>query len=82
MKIRNKRLRDLASFVFTIYYLFVAEQADEKVRKIRAVLTVDHMRIAWNKPTRHNRPVPAAGIAGAGSLRAGNKEKRRESRLG
>jgi acetyl esterase/lipase len=51
MKIRNRRLRDLASFVFTIYYLFVAEQADEKVRKIRAVLTVDHMRIAWNKPT-------------------------------
>ena len=51
MKIRNKRLRDLASFVFTIYYLFVAEQADEKVRKIRAVLTVDHMRVAWNKPT-------------------------------
>ena len=51
MKIRNKKLRDLASFVFTIYYLFVAEQADEKVRKIRAVLTVDHMRVAWNKPT-------------------------------
>jgi acetyl esterase/lipase len=51
MKIRNKRLRDLASLVFTIYYLFAAEQADEKVRKIRAVLTVDHMRIAWNKPT-------------------------------
>ena len=51
MKIRNRRLRDLASFVFTIYYLFAAEQADEKVRKIRAVLTIDHMRIAWNKPT-------------------------------
>lgn len=51
MKIRNKALRDLASFVFSIYYLFVAEQADEKVRKIRAVLTVDHMRVAWNKPT-------------------------------
>jgi acetyl esterase/lipase len=51
MKVRNRRLRDLASFVFAIYYLFVAEQADEKVRKIRAVLTVDHMRIAWNKPT-------------------------------
>jgi acetyl esterase/lipase len=51
MKIRNRRLRDLASFIFTIYYLFAAEQADEKVRKIRAVLTIDHMRIAWNKPT-------------------------------
>lgn len=51
MKIRNKRLRDFASFVFAIYYLFAAEQADEKVRKIRAVLTVDHMRVSWNKPT-------------------------------
>ena len=51
MKIRNKRIRDLASIVFTIYYLIAAEQADEKVRKVRAVLTVDHLRVAWNKPT-------------------------------
>lgn len=50
MKIRNKKLRDLASIVFTIYYLIAAEQADEKVRKIRAVMTVDHLRVAWNKP--------------------------------
>jgi acetyl esterase/lipase len=50
MKIRNKRLRDLASIVFTVYYLIAAEQADEKVRKIRAVMTVDHLRVAWNKP--------------------------------
>ena len=50
MKIRNKRLRDLASIVFTVYYLVAAEQADEKVRKIRAVMTVDHLRVAWNKP--------------------------------
>ncbi|KAL9622304.1 MAG: hypothetical protein Q9160_003315 [Pyrenula sp. 1 TL-2023] len=50
MKIRNKRLRDLASMVFSAYYLIAAEQADEKVRKVRATLTVDHMRVAWNKP--------------------------------
>ena len=50
MKIRNKRVRDLASIIFTIYYLIAAEQADEKVRKVRAVLTVDHLRVAWNKP--------------------------------
>lgn len=50
MKIRNKKLRDLASIVFTVYYLIAAEQADEKVRKVRAVLTVDHLRVAWNKP--------------------------------
>ncbi|KAF7505030.1 hypothetical protein GJ744_001484 [Endocarpon pusillum] len=50
MKIRNKKLRDIASIVFTVYYLIAAEQADEKVRKIRAVMTVDHLRVAWNKP--------------------------------
>ena len=51
MKIRNKKIRDLASILFTVYYLVAAEQADEKVRKIRAVLTVDHMRVSWNKGT-------------------------------
>lgn len=44
-------MRDLASIVFTVYYLIAAEQADEKVRKVRAVLTVDHMRVSWNKST-------------------------------
>jgi acetyl esterase/lipase len=51
MRIRNKPFRDLASIICTVYYLIAAEQADEKVRKVRAVLTVDHLRVAWNKPT-------------------------------
>lgn len=51
MRIRNKKIRDLASIIFTLYYLVAAEQADEKVRKVRAVLTVDHMRVSWNKST-------------------------------
>lgn len=51
MRIKNKSIRDLASIIFTAYYLIAAEQADEKVRKVRAVLTVDHMRVAWNKGT-------------------------------
>ncbi|KIV89157.1 hypothetical protein PV10_08749 [Exophiala mesophila] len=49
MRIRNKKLKDLASIIFTVYYLIAAEQADEKVRKVRAVLTVDHLRVSWNK---------------------------------
>ena len=49
MKIRNKWLRDLASIVFTFYYLIAAEQADEKVRKVRGTLTVEHLRVSWNK---------------------------------
>ena len=51
MRIRKKWMRDLASIVFTFYYLIAAEQADEKVRKVRAMLTVDHMRVSWNKGT-------------------------------
>ena len=51
MKIRRKWLRDLASIVFTVHYLIAAEQADEKVRKVRGMLTVDHLRISWNKTT-------------------------------
>ncbi len=51
MKIRRKWLRDLASIVFTAHYLFAAEQADEKVRKVRGTLTVEHLRCSWNKTT-------------------------------
>lgn len=51
MRIRNKRLRDLASIAFSVFYLFAAEQADEKVRKVRGTLTVDHLRVSWNKGT-------------------------------
>lgn len=51
MKIKNKWLRDVASMVFSVYYLFAAEQADEKVRKVRGVLTVEHLRVSWHKST-------------------------------
>lgn len=50
MRIQNKKLRDFCSILFTCYYLLAAEQADEKVRKVRSVMTVDHMRVSWNKP--------------------------------
>lgn len=51
MKIRKKWLRDLASLVFTVHYLVAAEQADEKVRKVRSMITVEHLRVSWNKST-------------------------------
>lgn len=51
MKIRKKWLKDLASMVFSIYYLVAAEQADEKVRKVRGLLTVEHLRVSWQKST-------------------------------
>ncbi|TGZ81327.1 alpha/beta-hydrolase [Ascodesmis nigricans] len=49
MKIRKKWLRDICSLVFSGYYLIAAEQADEKVRRVRATITVDHLRVSWDK---------------------------------
>ena len=37
--------------LFTVYYLIAAEQADEKVRKIRGTLTIEHLRVSWEKST-------------------------------
>ncbi|KAL2113123.1 hypothetical protein VUR80DRAFT_5202 [Thermomyces stellatus] len=51
MRIRSRRLRDLASIVFSVFYLFAAEKADEKVRKVRGMITVEHLRVSWNKGT-------------------------------
>jgi len=57
MRIRRKWLRDICSIIFSAYYLVAAERADEKVRKVRGMLTLDHLRVSWNKP---NTPYLAA----------------------
>ncbi|KAI5289221.1 hypothetical protein KEM52_000860, partial [Ascosphaera acerosa] len=49
MPLRRPWLREAASLLFSAYYLLAAERADEKVRKVRAALTVEHMRLSWNK---------------------------------
>ncbi|KAL2872756.1 CLN3 protein-domain-containing protein [Aspergillus lucknowensis] len=51
MKVRPNWLRDFASLGCTAYYLLAAEQADDKVRRVRATLTLEHMRVSWNKGT-------------------------------
>jgi acetyl esterase/lipase len=51
MKISNKRLRDIASILFSLYYLFATERAIEKVRKVRSMISVKHFRISCNKGT-------------------------------
>lgn len=51
MKIKRKWIRDIASLVFSVFYLIAAERADEKVRKVRAAVTVEHLRVSWNKGT-------------------------------
>jgi hypothetical protein len=51
MKIKNKRLRDICSILFSGYYLIAAEAGDEKVRRVRACITYEHLRVSWNKST-------------------------------
>ncbi|KAI8994631.1 Alpha/Beta hydrolase protein [Pilobolus umbonatus] len=42
-------LRQLLSIVFTGYYLVFADAAEEKVRRIRATISVEQMRVSWEK---------------------------------
>ncbi|KAJ3497990.1 hypothetical protein NLJ89_g10278 [Agrocybe chaxingu] len=49
MSIRPKWLRDLASIVFSFYYIIYAQEADEKLRRFRAVPTVEMLRTTWEK---------------------------------
>lgn len=51
MNIQPKWLRDIASLLFSFYYLIYAQEADEKLRKFRAFCTVDMMRATWHKTT-------------------------------
>ncbi|CAG8533405.1 7842_t:CDS:2 [Ambispora gerdemannii] len=49
MPIRPKFLKDIMSIVFSAYYLIFADQADEKTRRIRATVTVEHIRSSWER---------------------------------
>ncbi|WVQ98635.1 hypothetical protein IAU59_005765 [Kwoniella sp. CBS 9459] len=49
MNIRPKWLKDIASMLFTGYYLLWATEADEVLRKFRAVCSVEMLRVTWEK---------------------------------
>ncbi|BFZ54670.1 hypothetical protein PYCC9005_001707 [Savitreella phatthalungensis] len=51
MSVRPVWLREVLSLLFTGYYLVFANQADEKVRKIRATVTAEQLRNSWEKTT-------------------------------
>ncbi|KAJ2922205.1 hypothetical protein H1R20_g14895, partial [Candolleomyces eurysporus] len=51
MAIRPKWLRDFASIIFSVYYMIYAQEADEKLRRFRAVPTVEMLRVTWEKTT-------------------------------
>ncbi|KAH9935329.1 Alpha/Beta hydrolase protein [Fomitopsis serialis] len=55
MSIRPKFLKDLCSAVFAMYYLVYANEADEKLRKYRAVPTVEMLRTTGRRP-----PIPTS----------------------
>ncbi|KIJ67977.1 hypothetical protein HYDPIDRAFT_173697 [Hydnomerulius pinastri MD-312] len=49
MSIRPKWLKDFCSILFSIYYIIYANEADEKLRRFRAVPTVEMFRTTWEK---------------------------------
>lgn len=49
MTVRPKWLRDICSVLFSGYYLVWAHEADEKLRRYRAVCTVEMLRVTWEK---------------------------------
>ncbi|KAF9520305.1 hypothetical protein BS47DRAFT_1335907 [Hydnum rufescens UP504] len=51
MPIRPKFLRDIISVFLSGYYLVYAREADEKLRRFRALCTVEMLRTTWEKAT-------------------------------
>ncbi|KAJ4001591.1 Alpha/Beta hydrolase protein [Lentinula boryana] len=51
MSIRPKWLRDICALVFSAYYIAYPNEADEKLRRFRAVPTVEMLRYTWEKTT-------------------------------
>ncbi len=49
MNLRPIWLKDICSILFTGYYLIWATEADEKLRRFRALPTVEMLRVTWEK---------------------------------
>ncbi|ORZ23489.1 Alpha/Beta hydrolase protein [Absidia repens] len=55
MPLKPLWLRHVCSFLFSFYYLFFADDAEEKVRRVRATMSVEQMRVSWEKAA--NNPI-------------------------
>ncbi|QRV79558.1 carbohydrate esterase family 10 protein [Ceratobasidium sp. AG-Ba] len=53
MNIQPKWLRDLASMLFSVYYIIYANEADEKLRKYRATASIEMLRTTWEKSSKN-----------------------------
>ncbi|KAK2464247.1 hypothetical protein APHAL10511_003704 [Amanita phalloides] len=66
MSIRPKWLRDICSLIFSVYYVICANNAEEKLRRFRAVPTVEMLRATWEKTTnpylRFLCPIPSVPV--------------------
>ncbi|KAF8919831.1 Alpha/Beta hydrolase protein [Mucidula mucida] len=66
MSIKPKWLRDICSVLFAGYYILYPNEADEKLRRFRAVPTVEMLRTTWEKTTnpyiRAFSPLPSVNI--------------------
>ncbi|KAI8330459.1 Alpha/Beta hydrolase protein [Chlamydoabsidia padenii] len=49
MPLKPLWLRHICSFLFSFYYLVFADEAEEKVRRVRATMSVEQMRVSWEK---------------------------------
>ncbi|KAJ3412397.1 hypothetical protein HDV05_000817 [Chytridiales sp. JEL 0842] len=48
-RLQPKFLRDFLSIVFSIFFIFFPDEAEETVRKFRSSANSDLMRVSWNK---------------------------------
>ncbi|KAG0172585.1 hypothetical protein DFQ28_004882 [Apophysomyces sp. BC1034] len=49
MPLKPMWLRHICSVLFSFYYLVFADAAEEKVRRVRATISVEQMRVSWEK---------------------------------
>lgn len=49
MNIKSKTIRDICSILLSFFYLFFANQADYKVRRLRNSPTLQGLRVSWEK---------------------------------
>ncbi|KAL0088424.1 Alpha/Beta hydrolase protein [Phycomyces blakesleeanus] len=49
MTLKPMWLRHICSILFTFYYLVFADAAEERVRRVRATISIEHMRVSWEK---------------------------------
>ncbi|KAI8070481.1 Alpha/Beta hydrolase protein [Gongronella butleri] len=59
MPVKPTWLRHTASVLFSLYYLIFADAAEEKVRRVRATMSVEQMRLSWEKAA--SNPILALG---------------------